>query len=100
MGGEEGIGGVVDDAAGDLVVREGAELGVEQRDLVAGVDQWAADREETQRRQLLERDAAADGWVRGVEDQDTHGGPFACDWPRSKTSHAAAYFTMQSELRQ
>jgi hypothetical protein len=57
----------------DVGERHRAELGVEQAHLVAVVDQRPADREESERRQVIVRDAAADRRVGDVDEDDAHG---------------------------
>jgi hypothetical protein len=66
------LGPVGDDALDHFVVSQRADFRVEQFDVMAGVDQRPADREQAQRRQLLQRNAAADCDMRRIEQKNAH----------------------------
>src|SRR5262249_11270296 len=57
----------------DLPERHRTELGVEQLDMVTSIDQRPADGEETERGQLLTRNAAADRGMRRIDEKKAHG---------------------------
>ena len=59
-------------AGNERFVRKRAELGVEEAYVMAGVDQRSADRQQSERRQLLARDAAADRDVGRIQEKDAH----------------------------
>ncbi len=56
----------------DGLRRHRAELAIDQANLMAVIDQRPADREQTQRRQMVIRNPAADRWMRHVDQEDTH----------------------------
>mgnify|MGYP001086462207 CR=1 FL=1 len=55
--------------------RHRPELGVDQSHLMAGIEQRTADRQQAEWRQMIVRDAAADGRMRRIDQDDIHGGP-------------------------
>jgi hypothetical protein len=63
---------VGDDPGDHRLVGERTELRVEQAYVMTGVDQRPADRQQSERRQLLARDAAAYGDMRRIEEKDAH----------------------------
>ena len=72
MSDHEHLRPVRSDARDDHVVWKRAELRVEQGHVVPGVHERAPDRQQAERRQLLERNAAANGDMRRIEQKDAH----------------------------
>jgi hypothetical protein len=68
--------------------RHGAEFAVDELDDMPIVQQRPADGEQAERRQVVVGNAAADGWVGYVDEENTHRLPFH-----------AEYFTVQSKRR-
>ena len=66
------VGRGVQPRAHDGVVKHGAEFGVEQAHREAGVDQRPANAQQAERRQLFTRDAASDGGMGRIDQQDVH----------------------------
>ena len=62
-------GGVGDDRFGG----QGAKFGIQEPDGMPGVDQWAAEGEQPERRKVFAGNTAADGRVRWINEQDAHG---------------------------
>ena len=69
---QNGIGRKADGLRDDLSQAHGAKLGVEQLDFVSGIEQGTAQSQEAERRKMLVGDAAADGGVRWVKEEEFH----------------------------
>src|ERR1051326_8064293 len=65
------LGGPLLDAGHHVKLLD-AEFGVQEFYVVAGIEQWTAQSQQTERWKMLARDAAADGRVRGIEQEDSH----------------------------
>ncbi len=73
MSEQQEIGRVRSDPAGNFSRRKRAELAIQQGDVVTVIDERAADRKQSQWRQMVIRNAAADRRVRRIDDQDSLG---------------------------
>ena len=59
----------------DIAKRHRTKFGIDERNVMTVVDKRAADGQESERRQLLARDATADRWMRRIDNQETHASP-------------------------
>jgi hypothetical protein len=75
---ENGVGMTSGDFRDDFRWREGGEIGIEEFDRVAGVEEGATDAEEAEWGEVFTGDAAADGGVGWVEEEDVHALPWLC----------------------
>ncbi|SFG69308.1 hypothetical protein SAMN05192565_10889 [Methylobacterium gossipiicola] len=72
---QDGIRSPCNDCRGEVLQRHRTEFRINQRDIVAVIDEGATDREQPQRRQLLFGDTAADGWMGHVCKDNLQLGP-------------------------
>lgn len=72
---QDRVGSVAPGFLNDLRQGHRPELRVEEPGLVSGIEQWTAQRQQTQRRQVLVRYPAADRRMRRIEQEDSHKGP-------------------------
>jgi len=75
MADQDEVGGCSQGIRHDILDRHRPELGIEETDVMAGVDQRATQRERSQRRQMVVGDTAADGGVRRIDEDDFYAGP-------------------------
>jgi hypothetical protein len=72
MAEQDGVGTKAHRLGYDGLHRHWTEFAVDQADLVAVIDQRSADREQTQRRQMVVRNPAADRGMRHVDQENPH----------------------------
>ena len=75
MAHQQQVGRTARDLVDDRADRHRPEFGIQQFDVEAGIQQRPADAQQAERRQVLARDAAADGGVRRIEQEDAHATP-------------------------
>ena len=79
--------------------RHRTELGIDEAHKMAGVDQWTAQRQQPERRQMVVRHAAADGGVRRIDQDDVHGRPSSKGGPHVLTGDLDDELALFSSLR-
>ena len=75
MADQDRVGAVAKDLSPDRAEGHGVKIGIDEPDVMARVDQRAADAEQAEGRQIFPWNAAADGGMGRVEKDDTHGLP-------------------------
>ena len=69
---QHGVGGLGTDFGGNGVHGHGSEFGVQEPNVMPGVEQRASQGQQAQGRQMLLGDAAAHGRMRRIDEQDVH----------------------------
>ncbi len=71
---QHGIGCEPDGLGDEALHRHRTEFAVDEANLVAVVDQWTSHGKQSERRQMIVGDTAADRWMRDVDQENAHGG--------------------------